>query len=308
MQTDDLKKAIKRIAKEIGYIDCGITTADPFERFETALRERMASFPEATHLYKDMLNRVDPRRTTPWAHSIVACVRRYGKYRLPSEPVGHIGRNYLADQRLEVCPDYEMPRKMTDALRQLGLKVKRGGTPDRLAAARAGAAKILRNGFAYHERAGSWINIATWRIDAEIAPDEPTFECPCPAGCRACMDQCPTSAIAAPYTMRMDRCVAYLTYHAPSPVPDELWQKMGPWVYGCDACQTACPLNAGKWEDLEPAPWLEEVKEHLAPEALAEMDEETYRNRVHPLFWYISKDNVERWRQNARRANQANTD
>lgn len=302
---NDLKQEIKRIAEEIGYIACGITTAEPFVRFEAGVRERMARHPETTPLYKDMLNRVDPRRTTPWAQSVVVCVRRYGKYKLPPEPVGHIGRNYLADRRLEGCPDHEMPRKMTAELRQHGLKVKRGGTPDRMAAARAGAARILRNGFAYHEQAGSWINISTWRIDAEIEPDERTFECPCPPGCRACMQGCPTSAITAPYNMRMDRCVAYLTYHAPPPISDDLWQKMGPWVYGCDTCQLVCPLNAGKWEDLEPAPWLENLKEHLTPEALAEMDEETYRNRIHPLFWYIPEDDLERWHRNARRAAQA---
>ena len=102
--------------------------------------------------------------------------------------------------------------------------------------------------------------------------------------------------------MRMDRCVAYLTYRAPHPIQEDLWQKMGPWIYGCDACQVVCPLNREAWEGRERMPWLEDVAEALTPGRLAEMDEKTYRERVHPLFWYIPAEDVARWRANARRA------
>jgi len=297
-----LAEQIRRLAEEAGYIACGFTAATPFAEFADALDRRIERFPEAAPLYDGMRHRINPCRTTPWAKSIVVCIRKYGKYRLPREVVGRIGRNYLADRRTPACPDYSMARQVTNGLRALGLRVKKGGVPDRLAAARAGVAAIGRNGFSFTPEAGSWINIATWRIDAELPGDAPCLECPCPPGCRACLDACPTGALVEPFVMRMDQCIAYLSYEAPLPIPDDLWTRMGPWIYGCDACQEVCPLNAGRWTEDEPAEWLERIREHLTPDALSEMSQETYERIIHPLFWYTPKTDLARWHANAKRA------
>lgn len=302
---EDLAAAIKRLAADVGFADCGITTAEPFERFARAVRRRMERFPEAAGLYEPMLARADVRTRKPWARSVVVCVRRYGKYAIPDGLDEHIGRNYLFDRRVEPCPDHPLPRRMTDGLRALHLRVGKGGCPDRWAAARAGVARFGRSCFACSPTCGTWINVECYLVDAELPPDEPTCEPACPTGCRACIDACPTGAIVEPFTMRMDRCVAYLTYHAPEPIAPDLWERMGPWIYGCDVCQRVCPLNEGKWEPLERAHWLEAVADKLTPRALAEMDEPTYRRVVHPRFWYIAADDVERWRRNARRALEA---
>ena len=173
--------------------------------------------------------------------------------------------------------------------------------PDRLAGARAGVTRFGRNGFAYSEH-GSWINIETWLADADLPADTPSTTCPCPEGCSACMDACPTRAIVSPYVMRMDRCIAFLTYGAEEPVSEELADCMGKWVYGCDICQQVCPLNKGKWEALEPMPWLDHAVPLLTLAALAEMPQRVYEEVVHPLFWYIPKDRIDRWHTNARRA------
>ena len=103
----------------------------------------------------------------------------------------------------------------------------------------------------------------------------------------------------------MSKCAAYLSYESPEPVADDLWAKMGKCVYGCDICQQVCPMNEGKWEELEELPWIEAVRDKLTPEALAEMDQDTYRDDVHPLFWYIKLNNLERWHKNAQRAVEA---
>jgi len=296
-----LAQDVKRLAAELGYAACGITSAEPFAEFRAAIRARIRRFPGAAALYEPMLARAEPRRGAPWARSVVVCLRRYGKYRLPPGLAAHIGRNYLCDRRNADCPDHPMPKQFQQGLIALGLRVRRGGTPDRWAAARAGVARVGRNCFACSEH-GSWINIETWLVGTALPPDPPALDLPCPDGCRACMNACPTGALVEPLVMRMDRCVAYLSYHAPEPVDPALWEKMGPWIYGCDACQLACPLNKGAWEDLEPAPWLERLAPHLTPAALAEMDETTYREHVHPAFWYIPKHDLARWHRNAHRA------
>ena len=296
-----LVEQIKTLASEIGYVKCGVTTADPFEDYARALEERARLFPEQRELWLKMKHRAYPREKTPWARSIIVCIRWYGRYAVPETAVGSIGRSYLTDRRFEGCPDHDMPKRMKDGLIRLGLRVKRGGLPDRAAAARAGVAKIGRNCFAYSDQYGSWINIETWRVDAELPPDPPSLDSPCPEGCNACITACPTRALAEPFITRMDKCIAYLTYEAPEPIPAELQQKMGRWIYGCDVCQDVCPLNKGKWKNVDRADWMLEIESNLTPQALSQMNEETYRNVIHPRLWYIPEDNLKRWHANASR-------
>lgn len=297
-----LKDEIKRLAAETGYAACGITCAEPFADFRVAVQDRMRRFPEAADLYRDLEGRADPRANAPWVRSIVVCIRRYGKYAVPESLLGHIGRNYLCDRRIKGCPDHTMPDRMKAGLSRLGLRVRTGGVPSRAAAARAGVARIARNGFAYAEGCGSWINIESWRVDAELEPDPPALPAPCPEGCEACRRACPTGALQAPYLMRYDHCTAFLTFEAAPPVAPALWARMGGWVYGCDACQQACPMNRGRWERREKTPWLDHVVDRLTPASLATMDRATYLSIVHPLFGYIPQDGLERWHANARRA------
>lgn len=297
-----LKQAIRQLAADTGYVACGITDTAPFDEYRGALRRLQDLFPESAGLYRDMEPRADPRGATPWARSIVVAVRRYGRYRLPDGLAKHIGRSYLCDRRIAACPDSAMPKRMKAGLQALGMRVRTGGVPLRAAAVRAGVAGLARNGFAVRADCGSWLNLEAWKVDAELEPDLPAPPAPCPPDCRACQDACPTGALFEPARVRMDHCVAYLTYGAPWPVAPGLWRQMGPWIYGCDACQQVCPLNRGRWEEREPAPWIEDVAGRLTPEALAAMDEETYRKVVHPLFWYIDETDVARWQANARRA------
>jgi len=297
-----IKDQIKALATDIGYHACGIAGVEPFTDYQATLLRLAERFPDTAELYRHMERRGNPKTLVPWAQSIIVCIRRYGKYRLPDSLPRHIGRNYLCDRRIPGCPDNTMPKRMKDGLRSLGLRVRTGGVPSREAAARAGVARIARNGFAYAEGCGSWINIESWMVDAAVEPDEPASTAPCPEGCQACLNACPTHALVEPYVMDMKRCVAYLTYDAPFPIAGELWNKMGPWIYGCDDCQNICPLNQGQWESREPAPWLDEAATRLTPESLATMDQETYAKVVHPLFGYIPVTNLERWHANARRA------
>ena len=167
----ELKLAIKQLALSAGYVACGITSAEPFAPYERALRDRRARFPAAAPLYDAMRHRVDPRSTAPWVRSIVVCVRRYGQYALPPGLAKHIGRNYLCDRRFPGCVDHGISDVVRDGLKALGLRVRKGGVPDRWAAVRAGVARFANNCFVYAGRYGSWINIESWRVDAEIDPE-----------------------------------------------------------------------------------------------------------------------------------------
>ena len=296
------KEQIRELALKCGFSECGVTSVEPFLDYEAELRSRASADRDASGRYLQMMPRARPGERMKWANSIIVCIRRYGKYSLPEPLVGHIGRNYLCDCRREGCPDNGIDDRFQEGLKELGIRYKKGSVPDRAAAVRAGAVRMGRNNFAYSQTGGSWVNIETWVIDAELEPDEPTPECPCPEGCTACQNACPTGALHGPYQMKMSKCIPYLTYSAPEPFDEELWRKMQGWVYGCDMCQLACPMNKGKWEELEEMHWLDKWVDKLTPDALLNMDYDTYRNIVHPRFWYIKLDNMKRWQRNAKRA------
>ncbi len=297
----ELANKIKNLAKDIGFTDCGITTIEPFNDYKNAVKKRIEQFPEAAFLYEKMLRRAEPASFHPWARSIIVCLRRYGKYELPKGVAGFIGRNYLCDRRYSGSPDHDMPKKMKQGLINMGLRVKRGGIPDRHAGARAGVTSFGKNSFAY-SKDGSWINIETWMVDIELLPDKPSFKPICPENCSKCIDACPTKALVEPFVMRWDLCIAYLTYEAPEPVALQLWEKMGKWIYGCDICEEVCPLNKGKWQALEDASWINDIAPYLQVQSLAEMTQETFEKIIHPRFWYIPLDNLARWHKNAKRA------
>lgn len=299
---DRLKEEIKEYAIKSGFVGCGVTEVDEFPEYRKVLDALIREFPETEALYRPMYNRTLIKERYPWAKSVIVCLRFYGKYHIPQQLKGHIARNYLFDSRVPQNPDHIMAKNFAAYLKGKGMKVRKGGVPDRLAGYKAGLVSIGKNSFAYSERYGSWINLITYIVDAELEQDGPVLESLCPPDCTKCIEACPTGAIVKPYIVRMDRCIAYLTYGAPLPLDENLEKKMGGWIYGCDICQEVCPLNKGKWIEKEKLQYLEEITEFLTPEALADMDMKTYKEIVHPLFYYIPVDDIERWHRNARRA------
>jgi epoxyqueuosine reductase len=87
-------------------------------------------------------------------------------------------------------------------------------------------------------------------LDLDLEPDRPLdHNC---GRCTICIDQCPTNAIVAPYTIDTPRCLSFQTIENRGVIPRELRTLLGDWVYGCDVCQEVCPYT--KAARIEPDP------------------------------------------------------
>ncbi|HEY6837951.1 MAG TPA: 4Fe-4S double cluster binding domain-containing protein, partial [Geobacteraceae bacterium] len=161
---------------------------------------------------------------------------------------------------------------------------------------------IRNNNFLYTEH-GSWVWLETWLIDKELEYSESPKRIPsCPPDCSKCIEACPTGALKAPLMTDMGTCIARLTYSPSGEAPEHLRGRMGTWLYGCDACQDACPMNKDTWEENEEYPRLDELSTYISLEKIAEMDDKALLDVLSPMFWIIGKDKLWMWKCNVIRA------
>jgi epoxyqueuosine reductase len=119
--------------------------------------------------------------------------------------------------------------------------VDHGWAMDRAIAERAGIGFTGKHASLLTTSAGSYVLLAEIALSLPLPADTPSVKS-C-GSCAACIPACPTGAIVAPGVIDARRCISYLTIEHRGPIPVELRPLMGTWVFGCDLCQEACPIN-----------------------------------------------------------------
>ena len=115
-----------------------------------------------------------------------------------------------------------------------------GPVSERFFAALAGLGWIGRNGLLIRPGRGSYCFLASILTTLEIPVDSPMPDrC---GNCHRCEQACPTGALQNG-CCDARRCLSYWTIEAKSAMPPELAELQGNRLYGCDACQEACPWN-----------------------------------------------------------------
>ncbi len=300
----NLNFEIKNKAMELGYENCGIIQIHEMKEYAQKLTERINKFPEIKPHAEGFYSFANLKNDYPWAKSIIICTRRYGKYKIPKHLEGLIAKYYLVDSRKdENSKDYQDSISFENYLNELGLKTATdrafGVTALRWAALKAGLGIIRKNNFFYSD-SGSWVHLEAWLIDQELTLKENTNLKNCPPNCNLCIKACPTNSLSEPYMMNRSTCISCLTTWEGWDLPNEKYNKsMGNWVFGCDVCQDVCPFNKNKWSEENNFPNLEELSNLISLEKIIEMDYDFLRDVISPKFWYISKDDVWRWKTNA---------
>ena len=300
---ETIERQIEAKALELGYEKCGIIPVSDLAEYDRRYAERLRKVPRSAAFY-DHLKLTRTGERYPWAKSVVVAVSHFGRYKMPEYLRGLIARHYLFDGRYEPrAAEYQAVFAMEDYLNSLGLKTASerlfGIVGLRNAAMKAGLGVIRNNNFFYTE-SGSWVNLVTWLTDRDMSLVHKPSLPPCPEGCLLCVKACPTGALSSPHTLSPLDCVSYMTNRTGvDAMRTPHRARFGRCLYGCDACQEACPMNKGKLKEIEDFPGVDELAPYLTPEAVMELDEDFYRRRVQPKYFYLSPDELWKWKVNA---------
>ncbi|HNY65982.1 MAG TPA: 4Fe-4S double cluster binding domain-containing protein [Deltaproteobacteria bacterium] len=301
------KDEIRDRALALGFIDVGITTAEPFDRQREFLLARQEEYGWAEKSGLDLLGGTDPRSVLPGAKSIIVLVDSYFRESFPKSLESTFGRCYLDDDRVTRDGLSVRIKAFRQTLRDAGIDSKVPfNLPHRAAAARAGLGTLGRNCLFYSRKlkGSSWVIPLAVVVDREFAPDEPTVEYACPDWCRnACIAACPTRALKGNGTIDPRRCVSYLTYYGTDITPLELREPMGMYVYGCDRCQDVCPRNRA-WlaSELPENPRVKARAGSFDLRTLLAMDLDFFQKNVRPHMFYMGPDMLWKWKMNTARA------
>lgn len=215
-----------------------------------------------------------------------------------------IAKYYLVDARKDKnSKDYQDSVRFEEYMKELGIRAETergfGLVPLRFAAMKAGLGIVRKNNFFYTEN-GSSVYLDAWLIDKELEAVEIPNVRPCSDKCNLCMKACPSASLSKPYTMNPIACVSCITTFMGRDMTNEKYrEEIGNWVYGCDACQDACPMNKNRWQETEEFPNLQELSEHISLEKIIKMDYKFLEEVMQPKFWYIDKSSVWKWKVNA---------
>ena len=303
-----IKTSIIEEALKLGFEDVGFTTAEPFVAQREYLQNHHEEYGWTERVGLSLINGTDPKAVMPSAKSIIVLLEGYFREAFPSALEGHFGRCYLDDDRVTKDGLTLRIKAFRNFLRSEGIDSKVPfNLPHRSAAARAGMGTLGKNALFYSGRAArmsSWVFPITVVVDSEFTPDSPAGGLGCPDWCRnVCVAACPTRAIKGNGAIDPRLCVSFMTYYGEEITPRELREPMGLYVYGCDRCQNVCPRNIPSLSRERPINARAEAKvKDFDLRALLHMDVAYFENRVWPHMFYMSSNNLWKWKMNVARA------
>lgn len=248
------KARILERARQIGFDVVGVTSADPFVSTRHVFADRVASGHLGQWRYTDadLRRNCTPQDVLADANSIICTATCYLTDDEPYDPYAPGLRGAVSRHSWGL--DYH--RVIGSRLRELAAFIRDAFPPadcvpcvdtgplvDRAAAVRAGIGWFGKNANVLTREFGSWVLLGELITTLVLEPDELLLKnC---GECVECMRRCPTGAIDADGRVDARRCISDLT-QLKRPIPRELRKAIGNRIWGCDDCQSVCPVNERK--------------------------------------------------------------
>lgn len=243
----DRKNYIIKESKKIGIDIIGFTDCEPLFRIKEYLIDKRKNNKYTEFEEKDIEKRINPNLILPNCKSIIVLGVSYNveykagegislKGNLSKSSWGLDYHNVLKDKMEKLI--YKMKEEFDFEYRSF---TDTGPLVDRELAKKAGLGYYGKNCSIINEEYGSFIFLGYILTDLDMEIETSPQEEKC-GDCTLCIQACPTGALESPYNLNPRKCISYLTQKK-GIIPDDLRDKMGIKIYGCDTCQMVCPKN-----------------------------------------------------------------
>ncbi|CDM95644.1 MAG: tRNA epoxyqueuosine(34) reductase QueG [Limnospira sp. PMC 1291.21] len=293
------RSQIQQYLLDLGFDQVGFTPATSTPEEVEGLRLWLKAGYQADLAWMDNPKRQDIRLVMPEVRSLICvAINYYTPHQHKHEP------QYAKISRYGWGRDYhrilhKKLKQFCQWLKQQGEHIEAryyadtGPIQDKLWAQRAGLGWIAKNGNLITRNYGSWVFLGEVLTNLVLEYDRPhTEHC---GTCTRCLSACPTNAIAQPFVVDANRCIAYHTIeNRAETLPPEIATNLHNWVAGCDICQDVCPWNQRFAKPTKEAAF-NPYPENLAPtlEELATISDETWSERftasalrrIKPYMW-----------------------
>jgi epoxyqueuosine reductase len=243
-------KTIKEQAVALGFNLVGVTTARPLEddqrHFVQWLNKGNAA--GMGYLRHNIEKRFAPAQLLDGAKSVLCVALNYE----PSQGVSD-GPCRIADfalyedyhefirQRLKTLADF-ITQSAHEKNIQFKICVDSVPLAERALAQRAGLGWIGKNKSLIHPTLGCQLLLGELITTLELTPDEPFKKDLC-GNCDQCLRACPSGALSDDGEFDSRKCISYLTIEHKGDIPQEMADKIGNRLFGCDQCVLTCPYQ-----------------------------------------------------------------
>jgi len=273
---------IKAKAVDLGFSFCGISKAEFLEDEAKPLEQWLQRGYHGSMRYMEnhFEKRLDPTLLVPGAKSVVTLLYNY----YPEKDLAQIADLKIAKYAYGEDYHFVIREKLKTFIADLQAafgdvqgRAFADSAPvmERAWAKRSGVGWIGKNSLLINRQQGSFFFLAELIIDLELVEDGPVKDyC---GTCTACMDACPTDAIADPYVVDASKCISYFTIELKEQIPADVKGKFDNWIFGCDICQDVCPWNRFSTPHHEPRFTPDPVIAGMSTNEWKELTEEVFQ-------------------------------